>query len=480
MSRKKAERNGASLPRAVQLPLAERRLLLAFGDLIAVNAAVLIALRIWSIVGRRVFGWPFILSQAHWFVILSVLWLMLARANDFYDLAISSNWLHSQIRLAQITLQLLIVYLTIFFLSPRDALPRLFILYYAVASYLLIALWRLSRPLLINWAPLRQRVLIVGVGWAAQAIIEAIEQHAPDDYEVVGIVDEAAPLRSDEVIVETDVVGYGADLARIARELHASEVILATSGNIDGALFQAIMDCYELGIPIKPMPLVYERLTGMVPVEYVRGHWNLVLPLEGSSPFDPYPILKRLMDITLSLIGLAIFALLLPLIALAITVDSPGPVFYTQERVGRAGRVFKLVKLRTMVPDAESKEGPRWATERDPRVTRVGRFLRKSRLDEIPQLFNVLKGEMSLIGPRPERPYFVERLQQTIPFYRTRLSVRPGLTGWAQVNYGYGNSEEDALNKLKYDLYYIRHRSLLLDGLILLRTIGRVVRLQGT
>jgi lipopolysaccharide/colanic/teichoic acid biosynthesis glycosyltransferase len=173
------------------------------------------------------------------------------------------------------------------------------------------------------------------------------------------------------------------------------------------------------------------------------------------------------------------FGLIFPCLALLIVIDSPGPVFYKQERVGKAGRTFTFMKLRSMIPDAEAQSGPLWAVHADPRVTRVGRLLRKSRLDELPQLVNVLRGEMSLVGPRPERPAFVEQLQQEIPFYRARLTVLPGLTGWAQVNYGYGSTVEDALIKLQYDLYYIRHRSLLLDGLILLRTVGKIVRLQG-
>jgi len=461
----------------VGLPISERKLLLGFGDLIAVNAAVLIALRVWAVVGEIPFTSRFVLSQAHWFILLSALWLMLAAANNFYDLALTARWARSQAHLLRITLQLLAIYLLIFFVSPREALPRLFILYYAVASYLLIAVWRLGRPFLIGWAPLRRRALIVGTGWSAQSIIEALAQHAPDDYEVVGVAREAHPRA--EVVNSELIIGSGADLPALAQQHRASEIILASSETIDGALFQAIMDCYEQGIPITPMPLLYERLTGMVPVEYVGGHWNVVLPLEGISPLNPYPLLKRMMDIMLSLIGLAMFGLMLPLLALAITLDSPGPLFYRQERVGRAGRLFMLTKLRTMVPDAEAQRGPLWAVAHDPRITRVGALLRRTRLDEVPQLLNVLAGEMSLVGPRPERPYFVERLQNSIPFYRTRLTVRPGLTGWAQVNYRYGSSEEDALVKLKYDLYYIRHQSILLDALILLRTVARVVRMQG-
>ncbi len=460
----------------IDLPISERRLLMGFGDLVAVNAAVLLALWVWSVVGEREFGWPFILSQAHWFAILSALWLLLASANDFYNLALSARWLASQARLAVITLQLVVIYLLIFFFSPRDALPRLFILYYALASYVLIALWRLVRPFLTGWAPLRSRVLVVGTGWPAQTIMQAIKVYAPDDFEVVGQVAEGV---ADNDVGAEGVVGNGAELARLAQELRVNQVVLATDSRVGGELFQAIMDCYEMGIPVVEMPLLYEQLTNMVPVEHVGGNWNVVLPLAGRSPFDPYPFLKRLADVVLSVVGLAAFGLMLPAIALAMTLDSPGPIFYRQERVGRAGRAFRLAKLRTMVLDAEVASGPIWAVRDDPRVTRVGRVLRVSRVDELPQLLNILKGEMSLIGPRPERPHFVAHLQERIPFYRARLAVRPGVTGWAQVNFGYGSSDQDQLTKLKYDLYYIRHCSILLDLLISLKTVGRIVRMQG-
>jgi exopolysaccharide biosynthesis polyprenyl glycosylphosphotransferase len=465
----------------IHLPISERRLLLVIGDLVAVNLAVFFSLWIWAVVGKIVFSWVFVFTQSYWFVLLSLLWLVLASTNNFYDLALTARWARGQMRLLRIEVQLLFVYLLIFFLSPRDALPRLFILYYAFGSYILIALWRLYRPFLIGWFPQRQRVLIVGTGWPARTIIETINQYVPDDYEVVGIVEEKIYSSPDDIVVDVDVIGPAEDLVEIVKRLRVVEVILATTNDrIDGVLFQSIMDCYEMGIPIRSMPILYEQITNCVPVEHVGGQWNIVLPLEGRSPFDPYPILKRLMDITISLSGLICFGLFLPLIAAMIKIDSPGPIFYWQDRVGKAGRIFKIIKLRSMVSDAESQVGPIWAVSGDSRVTRVGRFLRKSRLDEVPQLLNVLRGEMSMIGPRPERPYFVRRLEVAIPFYRTRLAVPPGLTGWAQINYGYGSTEHDALIKLQYDLYYLRHRSILLDGLILLRTIGKVIRLQGT
>jgi len=468
-----------SQPIWTRLRLADRRVLLALGDLVAVNLSVLVALRIWALVGERAFGPPFLISQAFWFPLLSILWLTLAAANNYYDLALASRTDRSLMRLIPITLQLVVMYLFIFFLSPRDALPRLFVLYHAALSTVLIAAWRVMRITWLDWLPVRRRVLVVGTGWEAQAILDAIKQYAASDYTVVGIVDEGRPLHHEEIVVNAEAIGYAPDLARISQALAADEIVLATGGDVGGELFQGVMDCYELGIPVTSMPILYEQLTGMVPVEHVRGHWNVVLPLAASSVFDPYPLIKRMIDILLSLFGLMLFGVLLPPIGLVMTLDCPGPLFFSQERVGRAGRVFRMIKLRTMVPDAENYTGPIMAAQDDPRVTRVGAFLRRSRLDEVPQLVNVLRGEMSLVGPRPERPYFVEQLQARIPFYRTRLAIRPGVTGWAQVNFGYGSTDADQLTKLKYDLYYIRHRSLLLDMLILLRTVGQVVRLVG-
>jgi exopolysaccharide biosynthesis polyprenyl glycosylphosphotransferase len=240
------------------------------------------------------------------------------------------------------------------------------------------------------------------------------------------------------------------------------------------------MDAYERGVNVIPMPLLYERITGRVPVEHVDNHWMVVLPFEDDSLFNPYRSLKRILEVLLALIGIGIFLLLLLPIALLIRMDSRGSIFYTQERVGLNGRIFKLYKFRSMVQNAEAATGAVFAGQNDTRVTRIGRFMRKTRLDELPQLINILRGDMSLIGPRPERPQHVVRLTKTIPFYRTRLIVRPGLTGWAQVRYKYGSTDEDALVKLQYDLYYIRHHSLLLDLNIMLRTIGKVLTLSGT
>jgi lipopolysaccharide/colanic/teichoic acid biosynthesis glycosyltransferase len=226
------------------------------------------------------------------------------------------------------------------------------------------------------------------------------------------------------------------------------------------------------------MPLIYEELTGRVPVGHVGNSWLVALPLDHASSGGLYPVFKRALDLFVALVGLCILAVLLPFVALATLVDSPGPIFYHQDRVGQGGRVFRLAKLRTMVSDAE-RQGAVWARTRDPRVTRVGRVLRAAHLDELPQFLNVLRGEMSVVGPRPERPEFVSQLERRIPFYRMRHAVRPGMAGWALIHAGYGSSVEDALVKVEYDLYYIKHQSVALDLLILMRTLGRMFLFRG-
>jgi len=462
-----------------QLQLSERRLLLMVGDAVCNITAVAVALRIWAWVGEIGFDADFLLLNSWWFFLLTSLWLIIASANDFYDLRVVAKPFESLSRLVQIELQLSIVYLLIFFLSPRDALPRLFILYYAAVSLILIIVWRLARVVLIGWTNRARRAVVVGSGWAARAIIEVLNTHAADDYTVVGVI--ASDNTHSEIHQTVTILREGGSFLPVLQSLDASEVILAYGNDLPGHIFQGVMDAYENGYAIIPMPILYEQVTGRVPIEHVgTNDWNVVLPIEQTTLFNPYPILKRIMDISLALIGSLVFLLMLPFIALAIQLDSPGSIFYRQERVGKGGRSFNILKLRTMIPDAEKVSGAQWSKgDHDPRITRVGRWLRKSRLDEVPQLINVLRGEMSLIGPRPERPIFVEKLSESIPFYRTRHIIKPGVTGWAQVKYGYGASVNDALRKLQYDLYYVRHQSILLDISIILRTVRKVLSLAG-
>jgi exopolysaccharide biosynthesis polyprenyl glycosylphosphotransferase len=262
------------------------------------------------------------------------------------------------------------------------------------------------------------------------------------------------------------------------KEKGVTEIILAVTHTLHGELIRAIMDCQEQGVQITLMPLLYEKITGRVPVENIGDDWSLVLPLDHAAIASFWPFFKRAMDVLISGIGLIILALLFPILALAIYIDSPGPVFYTQERVGKGGWIFRLFKFRSMVVGAE-ESGAVWAEKRDPRATRVGRFLRRTMIDEFPQFINVLRSEMSIVGPRPERPIFANQLADQIPFYRTRHAVKPGMAGWALINHGYSSSVRDALVKLQYDLYYIKHQSIYLDLLILAKTIGAMISFKG-
>ena len=249
-------------------------------------------------------------------------------------------------------------------------------------------------------------------------------------------------------------------------------------GNRRGKLpVELLLSLKSHGIIIQDGPDVYEAVTGKVPVEALSLAWLLFSPGFRVSKF--LLIYKRLASLIFSVIGLVLSLPLLPFVALAVKLSSPGPLLYRQKRAGRDGAVFDCYKVRTMRADAEADTGPTWASDDDPRITAVGRFLRKSRIDEIPQLWNVLRGDMSLVGPRPERPEFVELLSREIPHYHLRHTVRPGITGWAQVRYKYGSSVEDAREKLRYDLFYVKHISPGLDLLIVSHTLKTIVWGRG-
>lgn len=463
--------------RRLQLRVSERRLLLMVGDALAIVAAVLIALGIWADRADVPFDVDFVLPRIYWFFVLTVLWLLLAGANDFYQLALAARRVQSLQRLSLITVQMLLVYLVVFFLSPRDELPRLFILYFGMASYLLIGLWRLVNPALLGWAATARRVLLVGGGDATAAMIHAIQADATGAYEIVGIIGEEGNLG--QLIAGVPIIGTGDDILNYVVRDGVSEIVVTSVPNMDGDIFRGLMMAFEHGVSLVPMPLLFARLTGRVPVQFIADNWAVVLPVSGQSLFNPYPAVQRVMDIGLALVGFLMLVIALPLIALVIRVDSPGPVFFTQMRTGLRGRSFRIIKFRTMVQDAERGGQAVFSHAGDPRVTRTGRIMRKIRLDELPQVLNVLRGDMSVVGPRPERPEHIERLEQTIPFYRTRLVVRPGLTGWAQVKYGYGSDDRDALVKLEFDLYYIRNQSVLLDLNIIIRTVYKVLQMGG-
>lgn len=337
--------------------------------------------------------------------------------------------------------------------------------------------WRVVYASLVRSMPDREPVLVLGAGRAGQEISSLLEGER-SLYRVVGYLDDdpaaqGATLGSARVLSRTD------QLEAFAGSLRVRTAVLAIPKQRSPELVARLIRARLEGIRIIDMAALFEQLTGRVPVEYLDDDWLLVSDGFRLLSGEFVQKMKRLLDVGAALALLLVTAPLVILAAAAIRAESRGPVIFQQERVGMSGRIFRIWKFRSMRLDAE-ENGALWAEVNDPRVTRVGRVLRRFRIDELPQLLNVLWGDMSLVGPRPERPEFVRKLTQQIPYYSVRLAVPPGLTGWAQINYPYGASVEDAQRKLEYDLFYIKNMSLLLDLKILLRTIGVVLFLEGS
>ncbi len=279
------------------------------------------------------------------------------------------------------------------------------------------------------------------------------------------------------VVSQDQIVGVSDDLLAAARKVNAALIVVALSERRGHFPLRDVLTCKLNGIDIMDAPSFYEIVQGKLMLESITPSW--IIFSSGFRRTTLFSFSKRTIDIVLATIGLIVSLPLYPLIALAIKLDSPGPVFFRQERVGYNEKLFVLYKFRTMRQDAEAETGAKWAEKNDPRITRFGRFLRGSRIDELPQLINVMKGEMSLVGPRPERPEFVEKLKQIIPYYSKRHFISPGLTGWAQVRYPYGSTVEDAVEKLRYDLYYTKNVCPFLDTLIFFETIKVVLFGRG-
>ncbi len=344
----------------------------------------------------------------------------------------------------------------------------------ALATAAIIVL-RTVCALLARTNPFRERVLFLGATPTAEHIIGELEVNHPG-YEIVGFVDDRP---ADQVALSNGfrVLGTTWQLSEIATGCEVGTIVVCLTERRGSFPLKPILDCKLRGIRIEDWPAFYEKLTGKIIVQNLRPSW-LVFS-EGFKRTAVTRMAKHVVDLALATLFLVIGWPIFVLVALAIRLDSPGPIFFRQERVGEQGRPFTLLKFRTMVQDAELRTGPVWAADDDPRITRVGRWLRKTRLDEFPQIWNVFKGEMSFIGPRPERPHFVVQLQEKIPYYAERHSVKPGITGWAQVRCPYAATIEDSEEKLQYDLYYVKNMSSLLDIDILLSTIRVVLFGRG-
>jgi sugar transferase (PEP-CTERM system associated) len=379
-------------------------------------------------------------------------------------------------KLFALALGLPIAYLAFFFVPHGELFQRVL-----VESFLLaIAGLVLARGILllsgVRADLLNHRVLIVGTGRDASAVEAAMDKPGAAGMQVAGFY----PLsRSESAVVTSDrIVPPGSSLIEVAKKLRVNEIVVAAREQRGGALpLRDLVDCRLEGIRISCLPTFFERFRGEIPIDSLKAGW--LIYADGFRQGWMRTSIKRGFDVTVSILLLLLTAPIMLAAAIAILIESGRPVIYRQERVGLGGRVFQVLKFRSMVTDAERDGVPRWTSHDDGRVTAVGNFIRRTRIDELPQIFNVLKGHMSFVGPRPERPYFVMQLSKQIPFYRARLSVKPGITGWAQIRFSYGASVEDAVRKLQFDLYYVKNHTLLLDLIIVVETVRVVLFGEG-
>jgi sugar transferase (PEP-CTERM system associated) len=362
-----------------------------------------------------------------------------------------------------------------FYLLPYSPYGRGIMAIELALAWIFLNGWRWIYGFLFQTATPRIPALILGAGHCGRRINDLLKSPL-SPYEIKGFLDDD-PAKTGKAFSSV-ILGTCEELTEVAARTGAGTAILAIPRNRSAELIQNVLSARLTGIHIRDMADVYEELTGRIPVHNIGDQWLLFTEGFYLLRKEYVQKLKRLLDFVVSGLILLLISPIVGLAALAIRIESPGPVFYNQKRVGKGEKIFTIYKLRSMRHDAETGS-PRWATKHDQRITNVGKILRLTHLDEIPQIWNIFKGDMSLVGPRPERPEFVELLEQQVPYYSVRHTVKPGMTGWAQINYQYGASVEDAINKLEYDLYYVKNMSLFLDLKIFLRTIGVVLLNDG-
>lgn len=481
----------------LRLRPSEHRIILLLGDLLMALASLFLALYTWGqynlyvfeilveqyveagrtvpiarqlAAGQTVFEVPF------WFYLLPIIWVVLLV--ELYEPHVASSGRKTTRGIAIAAFIGLLAYSLLFIIQQESNLPRIGVGAFLLFASILTLSWRMAFIRLYKSTGQRRRVLVIGAGKAGQTLAELYRNLGTRSFNIIGFVDDDRQ-KANKVFHGVPVLGTTSHLLNLIEVYHISDLVVAINGEIRGAAFQTILDAQERGVDVTRMPLLYEEMTSRVPIHHLESDWIIRSFVDGLYVSGLYLLSKRLLDIIGATVGLIIFLVLLPFLSFAIWLDSGLPIFYSQDRLGKGGVRFKIYKFRSMRTDTEADGLASLTTENDPRVTRVGKFLRRSRLDELPQFWSVLRGEMSLVGPRAERPGLVNEYQKQIPFYRARLLVKPGLTGWAQINYGYVASVTETVIKLEYDLYYIKHRTLTMDMAIILRTISTVLRFIG-
>lgn len=472
---------------SLRLRPSEQRSILMVGDLIASLTAMGAAIYFWyqySLYRLIESG----LSPARaerlitiqvplWFYLLPLVWLLLMV--ESYDPHSAGSWRKTLRGIAVAPIVGLLAYSLLFTINlDPNSLPRIAVGAFLVIASILTLGWRAIYIRLYTSSGLMRRVLIVGAGKAGCSLADIYRKLNPPPFLLLGFIDDDL-IKKGKSFYGFAVLGTSEHLLDIVEDYRVSDIVVAINGEIKGETFQTILDTQERGVEVSRMPILYEELTQRVPIEHLESDWVIRSFVDQVRVSGTYELSKRLMDILGGALGTLVFALIFPFVSLAILLESGYPIFYSQKRLGKGASTFQIYKFRTMKQDAESDGEVKTALENDPRVTRVGNFLRRTRLDETPQFMSVLRGEISLVGPRAERPELVADFQKKIPFYRARLLVKPGLTGWAQINYGYVATVKETVVKLEYDLYYIKHRTFSMDFNIVLRTIGTVLRRTG-
>ena len=475
-------------PARLRLRPSEHRALLFIGDLLMAVISDFAAILTWREYQRYVLMSndlrPRVVEQLlHninipiWFYLLPLAWLLLMI--EMYEPHTAANFRKTVRGIAIAAFLGLVIYSLVFIIRAEpNSLPRIGVGAFLLYSSVLTLLWRSLYIRFYTSAGQLRHFLVVGAGKAGHTLAEVYMDQNPPPFKLVGFVDDD-PQKLGQSVCNFPILSQSFELLDLIEAYKVSDIAVAVSGEIQGTTFQTILDAQEQGVEITRMPTLYEEMAGRVPIHHLESDWIIRSFTDQARVSSSYLLVKRLMDIIGGLAGLIVFFILFPFIAIAVTIDSGLPIFYSRPRLGQGGKLFKIYKFRTMRQDAEADGNVRPAEENDPRVTRVGNFLRKTRLDELPQFWNVLHGEMSLVGPRAERPELVQAFQKQVPFYRARLLAKPGLTGWAQINYGYVATVKDTEIKIEYDLYYIKHRSLAMDINIILRTISTVLSRSG-
>ncbi|WP_031427758.1 exopolysaccharide biosynthesis polyprenyl glycosylphosphotransferase [Flavimarina sp. Hel_I_48] len=459
------------LSKSIHFDIPERKVFLRIFDLLSVFLVLILLGHIFNYAYFSLNG-----SQWSWLLTLGLYLMLFGTIFELYDLQRAASF---QTTLKNILLTVsvtLLFYMLTPFFTPVLPANRIQIVVFFSAMVVALVLWRYMYITLFSAPRFNKRVLVVGNAFDIKLIVKNLHVADPN-YKVIGYINTDNSLLSDEKekLKIVDVT----ELDKAVRRYSVSEIVVSSAGKgVNFELYGQLIRLLEKGFSIREYTQVYEEITQKVPVEHMEQDFYKYFPFSRSNKNSLYLFFNRIFNMVFAILGSVLTLLLIPFILMANFIANAGPLFYQQERVGLNGKNFSIIKFRTMIRNAEA-HGAQWSQKGDRRITRFGKIMRNTRLDELPQCLNILRGEMSLIGPRPERPEFVEKLSLKIPFYETRHVIKPGLTGWAQVRGRYAKSEQDSLEKLQYDLYYIKHRNLFLDLSILLKTCSTMIYFRG-